>query len=403
MIERNVMSKPAPHLFAVALLALAVRLPCQSAADAPYFPPRGEWATRTAQQVGMNEELLDQAVRFAKEHDSGAPRDLAKYIASTLANEPHGELIGPTRERGDTNGVIVRHGYLVAEWGPTRRVDMTFSVTKTYLSTVVGLAFDRGMIRSVDDRVTHYVPTDHFESEHNAAITWDHLLRQTSDWRGTLWEKPDWADRPLRRLSEEELPNQPLREPGTTYKYNDVRVNLLALAALHVWRRPLPQVLRTAVMDPIGASNTWRWHGYENSWVTIDGLKMQSVSGGGHWGGGMFISTRDHARFGYLFLRNGAWDGRRIISEKWIELARTPGSANPSYGYMNWFLNTPRVLRDGSSRRAVPQAPESGVAFRGAGNNTVYVDWENDLVVVVRWFDRRFGEFIGKVLASIER
>ena len=61
---------------------------------------------------------------------------------------------------------------------------------------------------------------------------------------------------------------------------------MLALAALHVWRRPLPQVLRDMVMNPIGASNTWRWHGYENSWVVIDGLNVQSVSGGGHWGGG---------------------------------------------------------------------------------------------------------------------
>ena len=97
-------------------------------------------------------------------------------------------------------------------------------------------------------------------------------------------------------------------EPGSVYKYNDVRVNLLALAALHVWRRPLPQVLRELVMDPIGASNTWRWHGYENSWVNVDGVMVQSVSGGGHWGGGMFISARDQARFGLLTLRRGKWE-----------------------------------------------------------------------------------------------
>ena len=58
-------------------------------------------------------------------------------------------------------------------------------------------------------------------------------------------------------------------------------------------------------MDPINASQTWRWFGYENSWVVMDGAAVQSVSGGGHWGGGMFISARDQARFGYLTLRRG--------------------------------------------------------------------------------------------------
>ena len=99
-----------------------------------------------------------------------------------------------------------------------------------------------------------------FESEHNAPITWDHLLRQTSDWQGTLWGKPDWADRPEGERPAD-YPNRKLSPPGTRYKYNDVRVNVLALAALHVWRRPLPEILREEVMDPIGASNTWRWHG----------------------------------------------------------------------------------------------------------------------------------------------
>jgi len=74
-----------------------------------------------------------------------------------------------------------------------------------------------------------------------------------------------------------------------------VRVNVLALAALNLWRRPLPQVLKETIMDPIGASSTWRWFGYENSWIVLDGSPVQSVSGGGHWGGGMFINAYDMA------------------------------------------------------------------------------------------------------------
>ena len=207
-------------------------------------------------------------------------------------------------------------------------------MTKTFLTTVIGLAWQRGLIKDVNDYARDYMPphVDLFESEHNRKIRWEHLLRQTSDWQGTLWGKPDWADRPEGKTAAD-WPNRPLREPGTHFKYNDVRVNVMSLAALQVFRRPLPQVLREEVMEPIGASSTWRWYGYENSWVDIDGQKIQSVSGGGHWGGGMFINAYDMARFGYLFLRNGKWKDRQIVSEKWIQMARTPGPANNTYGY----------------------------------------------------------------------
>jgi len=156
----------------------------------------------------------------------------------------------------------------------------------------------------------------------------------------------------------------------------------------------LPEVLRDDVMDPIGASSTWRWYGYDNSWIELDGLKMQAVPGGGHWGGGMFISAWDMARLGYLFLRNGKGRDRQIVSEKWIQMARTPGPANAEYGYANWFLNT--------GKKPLPAAPETSVTFRGNGANIVYVDWQNDLVVVARWIRTdALNEFIGKVLASI--
>jgi CubicO group peptidase (beta-lactamase class C family) len=179
------------------------------------------------------------------------------------------------------------------------------------------------------------------------------------------------------------------------YEYNDVRVNLLALAALQVWRRGLPQVLRELVMDPIGASNTWRWWGYDNSWVNVDGVMVQSVSGGGHWGGGMWISARDQARFGLLTLRRGRWRGRQLVSEAWLEMAVTPTAAEPTYGFMNFFLNTGRKL--------LPSAPESAFVHLGAGTNAVYVDAENDLVVVVRWIERSaLDGVVHSVLAALE-
>jgi len=338
--------------------------------------------------------------------------ELAHYQSE--GREPFDDGIGPFKERGDPTGVILRHGYIVAEWGDPQRVDMTFSVTKSFLSTTVGLAYDRKLIRSLQDRVRDYMAPvvslapdfgksraerlgeskllQPFETEHNRKITWEHLLRQTSDWEGTLWGKPDWADRPGNNPSE--WLNRKRNEPGAVYKYNDVRVNVLALAALNVWRRPLPQALKEYVMDPINASQTWRWYGYENSWVVIDGAAVQSVSGGGHWGGGMFISARDQARFGYLTLRRGKWKDKQILSEEWVRMALTPTPVQPTYGFMNWFLNT--------ERKFMASAPASAFAHMGNGTNMIYVDPENDLVLVARWIEREACDgLIQRVLASL--
>jgi CubicO group peptidase (beta-lactamase class C family) len=380
----------------------------QAARVQHYYPDRLEWQAREPGQSGMDAAKLQAAVAFAVASENPASKDLSIDLATTFgAREPFDTPIGPVAPRGGLNGLIIRNGYVVAEWGETSRADMTFSVTKTFLSTVVGLAWQKGLIRDVQDKVHEYVPqAGLFDGPHNSKITWDHLLRQTSDWQGTLWGKPDWADRPEGRTPAD-WPNRPLSEPGTRYKYNDVRVNVLALAALHVFRRPLPQVLREEVMDPIGASSTWRWHGYDNAWIELDGQKMQSMTGGGHWGGGMFISARDMARFGYLFLRNGRWQEREIVSPKWIEMARTPGPANDSYGYMNWFLNVDRKdPKDPAQVRppAFPAAPRTSVTFQGNGSNIIYIDWENDLVVVVRWIQQRaFNDFIGQVLGALNR
>ena len=342
-----------------------------------YYPGTlDDWEKRAA---GFDSGKLSEAIAFAKVHESKAPRDLRLSHDFSFGREMYGEPIGPFKPRGEMTGVILKGGYIVAEWGEPERVDMTFSVAKSFVSTTVGLAVKDGLIRSVNDPVRKYVTTGEFEGPLRSKITWDHLLRQTSDWEGTLWGKPDWADRPPAGQAVAEYRLRKHNEPGTSYKYNDVRVNLLALAAMQVWRRPLPQVFKERIMDPIGASSTWRWHGYENSWVELDGLKMQSVAGGSHWGGGMWISARDQARFGLLTLRNGMWKGKRLMAEDWIQQARTPTPVQPTYGYMNWYLNTDKKLW--------PNAPATAWGHVGNGTNIIYCDPEHDLVVVLRWID----------------
>lgn len=404
-------------MFRLRLLRLSVLLGLLApAAFGQYVPgPGSDWAHRAPEAAGFDPALLAEAITFAQAQESDAPRDLAVAHALGFGREPYGEAVGPFKERGPQSGVILRGGYLVAEWGEPQRVDPTFSVTKSFLSTVAGLALNAGLIPHLDSLVyptqapvtvlgphgpgaggAHLGTTttiEPFDTPHNRRITWDHLLRQTSDWEGTLWGKPDWADRP-----QGEPGTWMTRErdaPGTAWTYNDVRVNALALALLNLWREPLPEVLRERVMDPIGASPTWRWHGYHTSWVLLDGRAMQSMSGGAHWGGGMWLSARDQARFGLLTLRRGRWGDRQILPDAWFDLALTPTPAQPGYGFMNYFLN--------HDQERFPSAPATAFAHLGAGTNLVYVDPEHDLVIVARWIDAdALDGLIQRVLAAVE-
>jgi CubicO group peptidase (beta-lactamase class C family) len=352
-----------------------------------YFPAPGQqWVHKSPAEVGMDADLLAEAVEFVRANEAETPADLRGFLESRFGDLPNQEILGPLKERGPMAGMILRHGYVVAEWGDIDRVDVTFSVTKSFLATVAGLAIDRGLIESVHDPVADYVDDDGYQSEHNRSITWHMMLQQTNEWEGTLWDKPDTADRREGR-------DRQLQAPGTFWEYNDVRVNRTALSLLWAWREPLPEVLAREVMGPIGASDTWIWNGYSNSWVDLDGRRVQSVSGGGHWGGGLWISVRDLARFGYLHLRRGQWDGRRILSEDWLDAMLTPCPSKPEYGYM-WWLNTHGLLW--------PSVPMTSFAALGGGDNTVWIDPGSDLVVVVRWIDRpAHDEFLSRVVAAI--
>jgi CubicO group peptidase (beta-lactamase class C family) len=360
-------------------------------AQTQYFPD-ATWQVKAPSEMKMNPKLVDSAVKFALSNENKVERDLRIANLKSYAREPGYKILGPMKERGGPAGVLLKNGYIVAQWGDINRVDMTFSVTKSFLSTTAGLAIDNGLIKSVTDSVKEYVWDGTFDGKHNSKITWDNLLDQSSDWSGTLFGLHDWADRPPKEGGIDDWSNRNLNEPGAFFKYNDVRVNLLAYSLLQVWRKPLPTILKEKIMDPIGASTTWRWYGYEDSFVNVDGLMMQSVSGGGHSGGGIFISAIDQARFGLLFLRQGKWKNQQLLSEKWVNAAHQSSSSNKDYGYM-WWINATEKWKDVS--------PEIYFAA-GFGGNYIVIDHANDLVVVTRWMDdSKMGEFMKLVEQSI--
>lgn len=374
-------------LFFISLYLLSVQ------AQQPYFPDAA-WQAKKPEELKMNKQLLDSAVNLALRSENKVETDLRIANMKSYSREPGYKIIGPMKQRGGPAGLVIKNGYIVGQWGDVDRVDMTFSVTKSYLSTVAGLAVDNGLIKNLTDKVNQYVWDENFEGEHNSKITWEHLLTQSSDWSGNLFGLNDWADRPPKEGGIDDWKNRKLQEPGTVFEYNDVRVNLLAYSLLQVWRKPLPVVLKEKIMDPIGASTTWRWFGYDNSYVNMDGQMMQAVSGGGHHGGGIFINTLDQARMGLLFVRNGKWKTQQLLSEKWINAVQQPSAANKNYGYM-WWLNTNQAQMKNIS---------SSVYYAlGFGGNYIIVDKEHDLVVVARWMDdAKMGDVLNLIIQSIE-
>ncbi len=360
-----------------------------------YFPPPdpARWERREPESLGLDSVALEIALEFAIDSDMPWPEDLTHVSVSDDPPE-YAEKLGKMRPRGGPAGIVLKDGYIVHEWGDLDRVDVTFSASKSYLATVAGLAFDRGLISDIDgpvvadighveicEVVTGQVMTPFSPSQngHNAQITWRQLLQQTSEWEGTLWDRPDTVDWNRSLDSDDSKGREVRQNPGMHWEYNDVRVNLCALSLAALLGEPLPDVLRRDVMEPIGASSTWEWHGYRNSKIEIGGRQFESVSGGAHWGGGVHINSYDHARFGQLFLNGGVWDGRRLISERWFEMMREPCSENASYGFM-WWLNTGGI-RYGES------VPHELFAASGAGGNTVNIDPEHGLVTVTRWCD----------------
>ena len=350
---------------------------------------------------GFDQGRLAEAVGFAAASESLWRRDIAAQLAAgNFEPPPDNEVIGPVAPRGGPNGLILRHGHRVASWGNTRQVDMTFSVAKSYLSILAGIAWGDGLIADLDEPIARTVDDGGFDGPHNGAITWRQMLQLTSEWEGSLFGKSEQIDRNRSLASEESSgPDaakgaaRPLQPPGTFWEYNDVRVNRLSLALLRRFGRALPAVFAERVMQPLGASADWHWEGYRTSFVDIGGQSVQSVSGGGHWGGGMFIHAEDQARIGQMMLQDGVWDGQRILPPGWVAESVTPCALKPRYGLF-WWLNA-----DGTYQ---PAAPRDSFFAMGAGGNVTWVDPTHDIVAVLRWIDAtKLNEWIGLVLGAL--
>jgi len=377
-MERFLRSRP----ILIALAALvALTLRAQT-----YYPPAGKWQKKSAAEVGMNPEKLQAAIEFAEAHAStwDFEKDQVRVFGTPLGPLP--------KQRAGTNGIILRHGYIVGEFGDTKANDPVYSVAKSFLSTVASVALARGLIHDVNDPVANYIHDGGYDSPHNSKITWKNHLQQESEWEGTMWGKnADFVGH--EQFGAGERKPRAIQDPGSYYEYNDVRINRFSLSLLRLFGQSLGEVLKTAIMDPIGASSEWRWVPYNNSTVEINGKMIGSVSGGTRWGGGLWINSEDLARFGLLILNRGKWGDRQLVSEKWLSDAVTPSAHGPDYGYL-WWLNT--------QQKQWPHGPRSSFAAIGNGSNTIWIDPADDIVFVWHWHQgQAMDGMIQRIVASL--
>ena len=239
----------------------------------------------------------------------------------------------------------------------------SFSVAKSFVSTLVGIAIDEGLIGDVDDPVTDYLPELAERDERFGRITLRDLLTMSS---GLRYEEPDipvpWGDDVVTYYGVDLRDvgingSQIVEPPGVTWHYNNYNPLLLGMVLERATRMSVSHYMATRLWQPIGAEGDATW--------SLDSER----SGFEKLESGLNVAPVDYARFGLLFLHDGEWNGTRIVSEEWVRAATAADmSSDPAADYQYfWWLDVARPGR-----------------FYGLGNfgQYVYVAPDADAVIV---------------------
>jgi CubicO group peptidase (beta-lactamase class C family) len=354
--------------------------------------------TRRSAMAALGLVLLPGIATAATPETCGAPADMHDgWKTATPAAEGLDPkvlcAIGPTLEKmkqADANGVVVvRHGVLVYEdyftgddtrWGTplvrqphnANTLHDLRSITKSVTAILTGIALDRGWLKSLDIPVFSFFPQyAELRTPGKDRITLRDLLTMTS---GLDW--PEWAvsyGSPANIEREMGSAANPYRfvlarplaaTPGTVWNYDSGGVELIGLILEKVAHRPLAQLAKEALFDPLGIKH-WEW------WA--DGAASAA------WG--LRLRPRDLAKIGQLVLNHGTWHGHRIVSAAWIKQMTAPQiprwyllglGGSSSYGYLLWLGHALIADRD-----------IAWVGGLGLGGQNLFVVSSLDLVVAV--------------------
>jgi CubicO group peptidase (beta-lactamase class C family) len=297
--------------------------------------------------IWRESDVGDQHRFPARRIDAGARTSpLPAGAEAELVVSGERELDEFLRETDTLAFVVVHEDRLVREryfGGSTREsLQTSFSVAKSFVSTLVGIAIDEGLIGSIDDPVTDYVPELAARDPEFRRITLRHLLTMSSGIRYREGSFPSFGDDAYTYygvdLRDTALNRTRIEQPpGLAWLYNNYNPLLLGLVLERATGMSVSDFMATRLWQPLGAEADATWSldsessGFE---------KMES---------GLNARAVDYARFGLLFLHDGQWNGTRIVSEDWVRAATgadtTSGPAyRYGYGYF-WWLDVERPGR----------------------------------------------------------
>lgn len=309
--------------------------PHVSVPDSTVYWPTSEWYYSTPEQQGMNSTILK------------AMMDRFEYLSYQVDSV-----------------IVVRHGRIIFEdsvtgYHPIGR-HITYSVTKSVTSTLIGIAIDNGLIANLSQRMIDFFPEREIANldDRKRNITLEHLLTMTSGYDWDEWRYP--YEHPLNPCTQTWTSDDPIQhildlpmveEPGIRWRYDSGAVILLGAILEQVSGMDVTTFTRNYLFTPLGIG--------ESYWLQIRGVHLTE--------GGLILSPWDLARFGYLILNNGIWDGQQIVSSEWISQATSPivdrqdpnYSRVPNYGYLWWISSTGNsVVALGRGSQAICIVPE---------------------------------------------
>jgi CubicO group peptidase (beta-lactamase class C family) len=283
-------------------------------------------------------------------------------------------------------GVIIRHGYVAASWGAPDLALQTASLGKALTGTVLGLAVDAGKVKLDDPVRTTWTGGELLSHRYKdldyglqTVITWRHFVTMTAGFPnldGVFTPGGDMGDARWSYCR---------RPPGQRFEYSDAGMWRFSQALTELWRDDIKKVLDEKIFTQIGIpGNRWDWlpgkeirdnelypdhPGYGAYLDPSFELNGHVVRGGPGW---VVISANDLARFGYLMLRNGKWNGKQLISEQWVrDASQSHVTMSDTFDYgFNWW-----VFRDGKVYGA------RGISLGWAATSSLWVVPESDLVI----------------------
>ena len=277
--------------------------------------------------------------------------------------------------KSSTQGVlIIQNDTIVYEkyWGDFApdKLATVFSVSKSITSLLCGIAVDEGYIRSIDDAVTEYMPELKKKDPMWQKLTVRHLLDMRSglDFDDTYSMNLKDMKRLLgiARLNYgHNVPRQVRKlkfrcEPGTKYRYESMTSQILGLVIERATGIPFADYLSEKVWKPLQMESP--------AFVNIDSRSHRTA----HCFGGITTTTRDLAKIGRLYLNEGKWNGRRIVSAEWIHKTCDYDPGNHGY-HFNWY---------NSSSYGEPKPLYPGYYALGIGHQVLYVNPYKNLIMV---------------------